>query len=226
MTRKEHLLLLTLTLMKATAARSRRSIVLVTTLLTGTAVALSPQIGIARPSSHTASRKAHARAHAANVQARARAHAANTKARSAKVQAQNKALASGNVIQAASAFRGTRYVMGGTSRAGFDCSGFVRYILSNTGKVALPRTATEQFYRGAPIANADLQPGDLVFFQGTYKRGISHVGIYCGGGKFIHAANAHKGVRTDNLNDSYYRAHYAGARRVLPEQMRQAAAIH
>ena len=151
-------------------------------------------------------------------------HAANP-ATLAKVQAQNKALASGNVIEAASAFRGTRYVMGGTSRSGFDCSGFVRYILSASGGVELPRTATEQYYNGTPISRAQLQPGDLVFFKNTYKHGISHVGIYAGDGKFIHAANAHKGVRTDNLSDSYYQSHYAGARRVLPAQMRMAASL-
>jgi len=153
------------------------------------------------------------------------AHKANVNARQARFQAQNKALASGNVIAAASAFRGTRYVMGGTSRSGFDCSGFVRYILSASGGVELPRTATEQYYNGTPISRAQLQPGDLVFFKNTYKHGISHVGIYAGEGKFIHAANAHKGVRTDNLGDSYYVSHYAGARRVLPAQMRMAASL-
>jgi cell wall-associated NlpC family hydrolase len=65
----------------------------------------------------------------------------------------------------------------------------------------------------------------LVFFKNTYKRGISHVGIYIGGGQFIHAANAHKGVRTDSLSSSYYQAHFAGLRRVLPAEMRTAAAL-
>ena len=142
---------------------------------------------------------------------------------SGAVQAQNKALASGNVVQAAYAFRGTRYVMGGTSRSGFDCSGFVRFILSATDGVALPRTATEQYYHGTPVSEAQAQPGDLVFFKNTYKHGISHVGIYVGGGQFVHAANAHKGVRSDSLNSSYYQAHFAGIRRVLPAQMRSAA---
>ena len=144
-------------------------------------------------------------------------------AKTAKVQAQNKALASGNVVQAAYAFRGTRYVMGGTSRSGFDCSGFVRYILSATDGVALPRTATEQYYHGTSVSVAQAQPGDLVFFKNTYKHGISHVGIYVGGGQFIHAANAHKGVRMDSLGSSYYQAHFAGVRRVLAAQMRTAA---
>ena len=163
--------------------------------------------------------------HQQNVLRRHEARLAHQSVRTAKVQAQNQALSSGNVVAAAYAFRGTRYVMGGTSRSGFDCSGFVRYILSATDGVELPRTASDQYYNGTPIANDQLQPGDLVFFKGTYKAGISHVGIYAGGGKFIHAANAHKGVRMDNLNDSYYQAHYAGARRVLPEQMREAASI-
>lgn len=135
------------------------------------------------------------------------------------VQAQNKALASGSVVQAAYAFRGTRYVMGGTSRSGFDCSGFVRFILGATDGVALPRTAMEQYDHGTPISQAQAQPGDLVFFKNTYKPGISHVGIYVGGGQFVHAANAHKGVRADSLNSSYYQAHFAGIRRVLPARM-------
>jgi len=163
--------------------------------------------------------------HFSRTHRRAHTSPAANPAHLAKVQAQNKALASGNVIAAASAFRGTRYVMGGTSRSGFDCSGFVRYILSASGGVELPRTATEQYYNGTPISRAQLQPGDLVFFKNTYKHGISHVGIYAGEGKFIHAANAHKGVRTDNLGDSYYVSHYAGARRVLPAQMRAAASL-
>ncbi len=146
-----------------------------------------------------------------------------TMQRMAKLEQQHDALQSGNVVAAAYAFRGTRYVMGGTSRSGFDCSGFVRYILSNAGGVEMPRTAVEQYYNGTPIATKDLQPGDLVFFKNTYKHGISHVGIYAGEGKFIHAANAHKGVRMDNLSDSYYVAHFAGARRVLPAQMRASA---
>ncbi len=141
---------------------------------------------------------------------------------SLKTQAQNEALASGNVVQAASAFRGTRYVMGGTSRSGFDCSGFVRFILGATDGVALPRTAIEQYEHGTAVSIGQAQPGDLVFFKNTYKHGISHVGIYIGGGQFIHAANAHKGVRTDSLSSSYYQVHFAGLRRVLPAQMRTA----
>ena len=156
------------------------------------------------------------------IAAPASAHHAGHAGRSASspaVQAQNKALASGSVVQAAYAFRGTRYVMGGTSRSGFDCSGFVRFILGTTDGVALPRTAMEQYEHGTPVSPAQAQPGDLVFFKNTYKPGISHVGIYVGGGQFVHAANAHKGVRSDSLNSSYYQAHFAGLRRVLPARL-------
>jgi len=143
--------------------------------------------------------------------------------RLAKLQTQHEAAGSGNVVMAAYALRGSRYVMGGTSRSGFDCSGFVRYVLSTTDGVAVPRTAAAQYYHGLPVPVQSMEPGDLVFFKNTYKHGISHVGIYAGQGKFIHAANSHKGVRMDLLNSPYYWSHFAGARRVLPSVMRQAA---
>ncbi len=143
--------------------------------------------------------------------------------RLAKLQTQHDALGSGNVVMAAYALRGSRYVMGGTSRSGFDCSGFVRYVLSTTDGVSVPRTAAAQYYHGLPVPVQNMEPGDLVFFKNTYKHGISHVGIYAGQGKFIHAANSHKGVRMDLLNAPYYWSHFAGARRVLPSVMRQAS---
>jgi cell wall-associated NlpC family hydrolase len=114
--------------------------------------------------------------------------------------------------------RGARYRMGGVSRSGFDCSGFVRYILGNAGGIDLPRTAVEQFYHGVSVVRADLKPGDLVFFRNTYRHGISHVGIFIGNGRFIHAANPQEGVRVDSLDYGYYARHFAGARRVLARQ--------
>ncbi|MDR3709721.1 MAG: C40 family peptidase [Capsulimonadaceae bacterium] len=131
-----------------------------------------------------------------------------------KVAVENEALHSGSVVQAAQAFEGTRYRFGGTSRSGFDCSGFTRYILGNTAGVEIPRTAVEQYYNGKPIDRDDMQPGDLVFFRNTYKPGISHVGIYVGDGKFVHAANSHKGVVVEHLDTPYYAHRFAGARRV------------
>lgn len=134
--------------------------------------------------------------------------------RQREIVIQNAALCSGSVVQAATAFEGTRYVFGGTSRSGFDCSGFTRFILGKTAGVAIPRTAVEQYYNGAPIPRAKLRAGDLVFFRNTYRPGISHVGIYVGKNRFVHAANSNRGVVIENLADPYYTAHYAGARRV------------
>lgn len=127
------------------------------------------------------------------------------------------------VVAAAYSLRGTRYRFGGTSRSGFDCSGFVRYVLSTTGGIALPRTATDQYYHGQAIARKDLEPGDLVFFRNTYRYGISHVGIYTGNGRFVHASNPRTGVVESSLNESYYANHYAGARRVMPALLRGTA---
>ena len=105
---------------------------------------------------------------------------------------------------------GVPYVFGGTSRSGFDCSGYTQYVFKGSG-ISLPRTAFEQFRVGSSVNKAQLQSGDLVFFT-TYAPGASHVGIYIGGGSFVHASNS--GVRTTSLSDSYYAGRYIGARRV------------
>lgn len=157
--------------------------------------------------------------HLANLRARHEERLARIQAHEAKVEAQHQAIESGNVITAAYAFRGSRYVMGGTSRSGFDCSGFTRYILGRSAGVELPRTALEQYYAGQPIDKDDLKPGDLVFFKNTYKAGISHVGIYVGDGKFVHACNPRRGVTVDSLDEPYYVNHYAGARRVMADRL-------
>ncbi|MFQ3548773.1 MAG: NlpC/P60 family protein [Armatimonadota bacterium] len=116
------------------------------------------------------------------------------------------------LIEAALACRGDRYRMGGTSRGGFDCSGFTRYIFAKYG-INLPHNSAAQFNRGTPVAKSDLKPGDLVFFRTRGLR-IGHVGMYIGDNKFIHAATYGKGVRIDSINDSYYGPRYQGARRV------------
>lgn len=107
-------------------------------------------------------------------------------------------------------FLGTPYVFGGTSPNGFDCSGYVQYVFAHFG-VHLPRTADAQFYAGKTISGP-LVPGDLVFFQ-TYTAGPSHVGIYLGGGKFVHSGGNQ--VQVSRLSESYYSARYLGARRFL-----------
>ena len=78
-------------------------------------------------------------------------------------------------------------VWGGTSPGGFDCSGFVWYVFRKAGD-PIPRDMWGQYQSGSRVSQANLQPGDVVFFAGTYEAGLSHDGIYIGGGRFIHAA--------------------------------------
>ena len=105
-----------------------------------------------------------------------------------------------------------RYVWGGETPNGFDCSGMVQYILRQAG-VAIPRTAAEQYQAGAPVPSSDLQPGDLVFFSN--KTRVFHVGMYIGGGRFFHASNPKRGLATDLLTQRFYVERFAGARRYL-----------
>src|SRR5439155_21162586 len=112
----------------------------------------------------------------------------------------------------------SRYVYGGTSpRTGFDCSGLTSYIYRQFG-VNLPHSASAQFNTayGAYVGRMqDLAPGDLVFFVGTAgERGISHVAIYIGGGRVIHAMTPRYGVQVSNIYDSYWVSHYYGGIRV------------
>jgi cell wall-associated NlpC family hydrolase len=114
------------------------------------------------------------------------------------------------IVENAQSLLGVPYVFGGTSRNGFDCSGLTQYVFKGSG-ISLPRTSYDQFGVGTAVNRDQLQSGDLVFFT-TYAKGASHVGIYIGGNRFIHAGSS--GVQTTSLSDSYYSARYLGARRV------------
>lgn len=113
------------------------------------------------------------------------------------------------IVAYAKQFLGYKYVYGGTTTSGFDCSGFTQYIYKHFG-VTLNRTAAAQYSNGT--STSDLQAGDLVMFG---KSGINHVGIYIGGNMFIHAANSQRGVTTDTLSSGYYKTNYVGARRIF-----------
>lgn len=117
-----------------------------------------------------------------------------------------------SLARSAMAYRGAPYRFGSRS-GGFDCSGLMQTVCAKYG-VFLPRAANSQFSVGTPVPKEQIQPGDLVFFQNTYKRGISHVGIYIGDGQFLHAAGSRKGVVVSRLDEGYHKQHYAGARRL------------
>lgn len=108
-------------------------------------------------------------------------------------------------------FLGVPYVFGGTTTSGFDCSGYVQHVFAMLG-ISLPRTADAQYADGHRAVGG-VRPGDLVFFQ-TYAEGASHVGIYLGHDKFVHASSSH-GVMVSSLHDSYWAARYIGAKRFL-----------
>lgn len=119
------------------------------------------------------------------------------------------------LIEDAKYFNGGKYVWGGTTPKGFDCSGYVQYLFKKHN-VNLPRTAWSQSKLGQKIVLANLKTGDLLFFNTDKKRGIpvSHVGIYMGNGKFIHAASRKKGIIISPLA-GYYQDRFVVAKRII-----------
>ena len=125
-------------------------------------------------------------------------------------------LDSGDAIVAeAMAHMGAPYLWAGTTPAGFDCSGFTYYVVNRVlASTDFPRAIEQQIEEGVEVDVANLRPGDLVFFENTYKAGLSHVGIYVGEGQFISAGGEEVVVGLDNLNDTYWAPRYVTARRV------------
>ncbi len=118
------------------------------------------------------------------------------------------------VAKQALRYEGTRYKFGGTSKRAVDCSGLVTRVWEDLKMNKIPRASDALYNTGTPVHLAELRPGDLVFFKNTYKHGISHVGVYAGHNKFVHAANHKHGVILTAMSDPYYQLHYAGARRL------------
>jgi cell wall-associated NlpC family hydrolase len=115
----------------------------------------------------------------------------------------------GDVVSIALSQVGTPYVWGGAAPGGFDCSGLVMWAYAQVG-VSLPHSTYAQYAMGVPVSRDQLEPGDLVFFDG-----VGHVGIYIGGGEFVHAPHTGDVVRVSSLSESWYAAMYVGARRIL-----------
>ena len=123
------------------------------------------------------------------------------------------------LVMQAMGLLGVPYKRGGTSEEkGFDCSGFVRHMYEKSVGLVLPRRAEEQAKVTEEISRSELKPGDLVFFN-TLKRTFSHVGIYVGDGKFIHAPRPGKAVRVDDMREAYWLQRFNGARRVQVDKL-------
>lgn len=122
---------------------------------------------------------------------------------------------------------GVKYVYGGTTKEGFDCSGFTSYVFEQFD-IKLSRSSKDQSKDGEQIKKEDLRPGDLVFFE-TGGAGISHVGIYLGDGEFVHAATTFKGkqgkVMKNKLSETYYAQNYVTAARILDDETYKKIAV-
>ncbi len=112
---------------------------------------------------------------------------------------------------------GTPYKFGGNNPGkGLDCSGFVKFVYKESADISLPRSAAEMSRKGEEVKQAELQPGDLVFFN-TRRKPNSHVGIYAGDGQFVHASSSRtKEVTVSRINEKYWASRFNGARRILP----------
>lgn len=121
-----------------------------------------------------------------------------------------------SLVETSQEYLNTPYKYGGTTPAGFDCSGFVLYIFKKFD-ISLPRRSADQAKAGEAIEKDDLLPGDIVYFKDTPKSKVSHSGIYIGNNEFISSTTS-DGIRIDSLDDPYYWGkRYAGARRVIKE---------
>lgn len=180
---------------------SRRTLAALATVLAGTL--LSPLA----PLSHAAKKK---KKNHKNKSKR------NDKRGKSKHKQRNRGSGKGEaIVKYAQKFKGTPYVWGGESPRGFDCSGFTWYVYSNAAGMDIGRTEDAQWKLGRSVSRGAWQPGDLVFFENTFERGLSHVGIFTSGENFIHAENESTGVVVSSINSDYYKSHYAGARRLV-----------
>lgn len=139
--------------------------------------------------------------------------AGNTAKKTLKVTVEAPVKANAGIASSALSRVGSRYVTGGNGPRAFDCSGLTQWSYRQNG-VSIPRTAASQYGATKRVSKSSLKAGDLVFFSGTTgKSGITHVGIYVGGGRFVHAGTPATGVQTANLNSAYWRSHFVSGGR-------------
>jgi cell wall-associated NlpC family hydrolase len=124
-----------------------------------------------------------------------------------------KASGSNEIVDFALKYEGHPYVYAGEGPRAFDCSGFTMFVMQKTLGIDITHDMHAQYDMGSPVRRNALQPGDLVFFKNTFERGMSHTGIYIGGGQFIHAENESTGVRISDLDSDYYSSRWYGAAR-------------
>jgi cell wall-associated NlpC family hydrolase len=133
----------------------------------------------------------------------------------ARIRLYGEATVRNEIVETAERFLGLPYQWGGSStEEGFDCSGLTMAVYQLNG-LDLPRTSRDQYSIGAPVDRAELAKGDLVFFAAKTRDKVSHVGVYAGDDRFIHAPGKGKTIRVDSLSDRYYVARYVGARKYL-----------
>ena len=119
------------------------------------------------------------------------------------------------VVRTAKKYKGAKYVWGGASPKGFDCSGFTWYVFDKAVGIDIGRTVKGQWKQGRKVRKGKWKPGDLVFFKNTFEKGLSHNGIVINEEEFIHAENERTGVIITRLDSDYYTKHYKGARRIV-----------
>ena len=133
----------------------------------------------------------------------------------APVRASRSSDSADELIGSAMGLLGVAYRYGGTSAStGFDCSGFMQHIFRRSMGLNLPRTSAEQAKMGVGVSRGELQPGDMVFFRTMGRGRISHVGLYIGNDRFIHAPRTGKRIEITSLSNKYWNTKYAFARRV------------
>ena len=119
-----------------------------------------------------------------------------------------------SMLKSIDRYRGVPYKWGGDTMKGMDCSGFTMKVFGESANLNIPHNAAAQYKLGAKINRRQLKFGDLVFFRDIESKGVSHVGIYIGNEKFVHASLS-KGVINSSMNQKYYKKRYVSARRIL-----------